>query len=111
MTETPSIAQRRVLLLAHTGRADAREVARECARALIEHGIAVRLLEPEAKDLELEATQESTGAGWIETVGDDEEPGEGCELALVPNVKHMTFWDGDGALVALQNFLQRHPIH
>jgi len=34
----------------------------------------------------------------------------GCELALVPNVKHMTFWDGDGALHALQEFLLRHPI-
>lgn len=34
----------------------------------------------------------------------------GCELALVPNVKHMTFWDGDGALLALQDFLRRHPI-
>jgi len=34
----------------------------------------------------------------------------GCELALVPNVKHMTFWDGDGALHALQDFLDRHPI-
>ena len=34
----------------------------------------------------------------------------GCELALVPNVKHMTFWDGDGALAALQDFLARHPI-
>ena len=34
----------------------------------------------------------------------------GCELALIPGVKHMTFWDGDGALVALQNFLDRHPI-
>jgi hypothetical protein len=22
----------------------------------------------------------------------------------------MTFWDGDGALKALQDFLQRHPI-
>lgn len=32
------------------------------------------------------------------------------ELALVPNVKHMTFWDGDGALAALQDFLARHPI-
>jgi pimeloyl-ACP methyl ester carboxylesterase len=32
------------------------------------------------------------------------------ELALVANVKHMTFWDGDGALSALQDFLQRHPI-
>jgi len=34
----------------------------------------------------------------------------GCELALVPNVKHMTFWDGTGALLALQDFLQRHPM-
>jgi pimeloyl-ACP methyl ester carboxylesterase len=34
----------------------------------------------------------------------------GCELALVPNVKHMTFWDGDGALHSLQEFLLRHPI-
>ena len=35
----------------------------------------------------------------------------GCELALVPNVKHMTFWDGDGALKTLQDFLARHPIN
>jgi 3-oxoadipate enol-lactonase len=34
----------------------------------------------------------------------------GSELALVPNVKHMTFWDGTGALIALEDFLQRHPI-
>jgi len=34
----------------------------------------------------------------------------GCELSLVPNVKHMTFWDGDGALHALEDFLARHPI-
>jgi pimeloyl-ACP methyl ester carboxylesterase len=34
----------------------------------------------------------------------------GCELALVPDVKHMTFWDGDGALSALQEFLERRPI-
>jgi len=34
----------------------------------------------------------------------------GWELALVPDVKHMTFWDGDAALAALQNFLGRHPI-
>ena len=34
----------------------------------------------------------------------------GCELALVPGVKHMTFWDGEGALVTLRDFLQRHPI-
>jgi pimeloyl-ACP methyl ester carboxylesterase len=34
----------------------------------------------------------------------------GCELMLIPKVKHMTFWDGDEALRALQEFLGRHPI-
>ena len=34
----------------------------------------------------------------------------GAELALVPDARHMTFWDGDGALIALQDFLARHPI-
>ena len=34
----------------------------------------------------------------------------GAELALVPGVRHMTFWDGDGALKVLQDFLARHPI-
>jgi pimeloyl-ACP methyl ester carboxylesterase len=34
----------------------------------------------------------------------------GAELSLIPNVKHMTFWDGTGGLIALQDFLGRHPI-
>ncbi len=34
----------------------------------------------------------------------------GCELSLLPGVKHMTFWDGDVGLAALQDFLARHPI-
>ena len=34
----------------------------------------------------------------------------GAELFLIPNVKHMTFWDGTGGLTALQDFLARHPI-
>jgi hypothetical protein len=42
--------------------------------------------------------------------GDDERGGIKAELALISNVRHMTFWDGDGALVALQDFLARHPI-
>ena len=33
-----------------------------------------------------------------------------AELILLPNVKHMTFWDGSGALTALEDFLARHPI-
>jgi 3-oxoadipate enol-lactonase len=34
-----------------------------------------------------------------------------AELHLIPNTKHMTFWDGDGGLRALQDFLLRHPIN
>ena len=35
----------------------------------------------------------------------------GCKLFLIPNTKHMTFWDGTGGLAALQDFLSRHPLH
>lgn len=34
----------------------------------------------------------------------------GAELFLIPDTKHMTFWDGDGGLRALEDFLLRHPI-
>jgi pimeloyl-ACP methyl ester carboxylesterase len=34
----------------------------------------------------------------------------GAELCLIPNTKHMTLWDGNGGLVALEDFLLRHPI-
>jgi len=34
----------------------------------------------------------------------------GAELFLIPNTKHMTFWDDAGGLAALQAFLLRHPI-
>ena len=34
----------------------------------------------------------------------------GAELALIPGVRHMTFWDGEGAIAALEDFLGRHPI-
>jgi len=34
----------------------------------------------------------------------------GAELFLIPNVKHMTIWDGTGGLTALPEFLARHPI-
>jgi pimeloyl-ACP methyl ester carboxylesterase len=50
----------------------------------------------------------STPAGTARRLG---ELVPGAELALIPGVRHMTFWDGDGALKALQNFLGRHPIH
>jgi pimeloyl-ACP methyl ester carboxylesterase len=34
----------------------------------------------------------------------------GAELFLIPNTKHMTFWDGTGGITALQEFLLHHPI-
>jgi pimeloyl-ACP methyl ester carboxylesterase len=34
----------------------------------------------------------------------------GCQLFLIPHAKHMTFWDGTGGLIALRQFLERHPI-
>jgi pimeloyl-ACP methyl ester carboxylesterase len=50
----------------------------------------------------------STPAGTARRLG---ELVPGAELALIPGVRHMTFWDGDGALKALRDFLARHPIH
>jgi len=35
----------------------------------------------------------------------------GAELCLIPDTKHMTFWDGTGGLIALEDFLLRHPIN
>ncbi|MBS2937921.1 NAD kinase [Nocardioides sp. J2M5] len=69
---------RRVLVLAHTGRAEVRDVARACVVALNEHGLAVRLLTDEASDLGLVPED-----GRIETTSAASGPGEGCELALV----------------------------
>jgi 3-oxoadipate enol-lactonase len=34
----------------------------------------------------------------------------GAEVCLIPDTKHMTFWDGSGGLIALEDFLLRHPI-
>ena len=50
MTATDPTAVRRVLLVAHTGRDDAREVARGFVRALSAHGLLVRLIATEAHE-------------------------------------------------------------
>ena len=75
---------RRVLLLAHTGREDARDVARAFCKALTAHGIVVRLLDREAADLELDPSAYQPG---IETVPVHADNGDraaaGCELAVV----------------------------
>ena len=56
MTATDPTAVRRVLLVAHTGRDDAREVARGFVKALSAHGLLVRLIATEAHELDLEPT-------------------------------------------------------
>lgn len=87
MSETSPVEQpagapapRRVLLLAHTGRDEAREVARAFCKALTGHGMVVRLLADEAHDLDLDAAQLDPA---IEVVQEETHAGVGCELALV----------------------------
>lgn len=71
---------RRVLLLAHTGRPEARSVARSFVAGLTAHGLVVRLLASEAKDLGVEP-EDFTPA--IELTESESEAGRDCELALV----------------------------
>ncbi|WP_446724939.1 NAD kinase [Nocardioides lacus] len=73
-TEQP----RRVLMLTHTGRDEARQVAHACFKALVTHGIIVRMLADEVAELELTAEDQDC----LEVVADDE-AGADCELALV----------------------------
>lgn len=77
MTTSSAPEDRRVLLVAHTGRDDAREVARAFAKALNAHGIVVRLIAGEATDLGLEAD------GDIVEIAPEDDPSSGCELVLV----------------------------
>jgi NAD+ kinase len=67
-------------MLTHTGRDEARDVALACLKALIGHGIVVRLIESEARDLGLDpATDDPT----IELTAAEAGASEDCELALV----------------------------
>jgi NAD+ kinase len=67
---------RRVFVLAHTGREDAREVARQFCKSLHQHGLAVRLLRDEADDIGVELD-------GIERVECGPDSTAGCELAVV----------------------------
>lgn len=74
-------APRRVLLLAHTGRDEARDVAREFVRLLSGHGLVVRLLSAEARDLDLVA--EVDAEPRVEIAESESDADLGCELAVV----------------------------
>jgi NAD+ kinase len=70
---------RRVFVLAHTGRADARKAGNHVCRALIKHGLTLRLLADEADDL-LPAEDRPAET---EVVAWDQEASAGCEVAVV----------------------------
>ncbi len=72
----PDASDRRVFVIAHTGRKEARDVARQFCSALHFHGLGVRLLKDEAEDLGLELE-------GLETVEWGDDAAIGCELAVV----------------------------
>ena len=76
---------RRVLLLAHTGREDARDVARAFCKALTAHGIVVRLIEQEAADLDLDPALFEPGIETVPTSRPEDRAltAADCELAVV----------------------------
>ena len=86
--------RRRVLLLAHTGRAEARDVARALVKELVGNDIAVRLLADEAHDLGL------TTNGDVEVVEAEETASAGCELAVVIG--------GDGSILRAAELTHNH---
>ena len=65
-----------MLVIAHVGRADAREIATTFCRALAAHDIVVRLLPVEAEELALDLP-------GIEVVPVDDDASQDCELAVV----------------------------
>ncbi len=71
---------RRVLVLAHTRRAEAREVARAFVKELTSHGIVVRLLRTEADQLEL---RPEDYAPAVELTDSESDASKGCELTVV----------------------------
>ncbi len=77
MTTTSGPGTRRVLIIAHTGRDEAREVARAFVKALVADGIVVRLLAGEAGDLGLGGGGDSVEIAEVSGASAD------CELVLV----------------------------
>jgi NAD+ kinase len=66
---------RRVLLVVHTGRSEAINIARESAKRLTDEGIAVRVLAEDASDLAMDRVEVASA--------DDEQVAAGCEIVMV----------------------------
>lgn len=86
-------ADRRVLLIAHTTRREARQAARECCRGLTERGIRVRMLADEADALDLSTLP------LVEVTHSPDDAGRGCEVAVVVG--------GDGTLLRAAEITHR----
>ncbi len=71
---------RRVLVLAHTRRAEAREVARSFVKELSHHGIVVRLMGVDADNLELDPAAFDPE---VEVTDSETDASKGCELTVV----------------------------
>ena len=77
MTTADATAEdRRVLVIAHTGRREAREVAGQFCVGLAKNGMALRLLEQEAADLALDLPD-------LEVVHPGPAAADGCEVVIV----------------------------
>jgi NAD+ kinase len=74
VTDQPGHAARRVLLVVHTGRVEAIEVACAVATRLAGAGVDVRVLDTDAPSLDIDP---------VEVVPADEHAARGCEIALV----------------------------
>ncbi|HYH34368.1 MAG TPA: NAD kinase [Nocardioides sp.] len=86
---------RRVLLVAHTARRDAHDIAHALVRGLHAHDIAVRLLADEAADLGM-----LDDGPLLERVEATSEAGAGCELAVVLG--------GDGSILRAAELTHPH---
>ncbi|GJF07994.1 NAD kinase [Mycolicibacterium cyprinidarum] len=78
--------ERTILLVVHTGRAEATEVARRVEKVLSDNGIALRVLSAEAVDrgpLHLAPDDMRAMGVEIEVVDADARAADGCELVLV----------------------------
>jgi NAD+ kinase len=78
VTASDTSTTRRVLMIAHTGRDEARDVARSFVKALTANDLVVRLLSREAADLGLDAASAA-----IEITDHDADASRDCELVLV----------------------------
>jgi NAD+ kinase len=90
---TPTPGQRRVLLVAHLGRPEVRDLARVFVKSLTGHGLTVRLAAEDAPDLELVDGSE------VEVTDSLDDAGRDCELAIILG--------GDGTILRAAELTRR----